>query len=266
MESPAKRRKKNDHKSSPQTIGSLEYFFDKQRQEANNKGNAAARVAGIENGLKADQSPNAEAKLTDEQLARELQEQWNKEDTRAADIDPGRRDETIPRGSCPNGSNGDPKTSREEPDAEDLAASGATQSRNEDPTDISNDKVTKTLSLQSTGTAEDKVSATLPLDESPLKFNPSYYIPDLQKSWRADGGDSSYALLTRCFVLVNATQSRLKIVDIMVNLIRTIIEADPASLLPAVSTLNVIKPRTFANGVLDRSGSQRMQYPLPIFH
>lgn len=44
----------------------------------------------------------------------------------------------------------------------------------------------------------------------------------------------SDALLTRCFVLVSGTSSRIKIVDTLVNCLRVIIEADPDSLLPAV--------------------------------
>ncbi|KAK8034265.1 DNA ligase I [Apiospora rasikravindrae] len=48
------------------------------------------------------------------------------------------------------------------------------------------------------------------------------------------GGDASYALLTRCFILINGTTSRIKIVDTLVNCLRVIIEADPSSLLPAV--------------------------------
>ena len=80
----------------------------------------------------------------------------------------------------------------------------------------------------------DMVSETIPFDESPLVFDPSKYIPQLKESWANDGGDASYALLTRCFVLVNGTQSRIKIVDALVNCIRLLIEADPESLLPMV--------------------------------
>jgi DNA ligase-1 len=67
-----------------------------------------------------------------------------------------------------------------------------------------------------------------------LTFDPAKYIPQLQESWASEGGAASYSLLTRCFVLVNSTQSRIKIVDTLVNCIRLLIEADPSSLLPAV--------------------------------
>ena len=50
-----------------------------------------------------------------------------------------------------------------------------------------------------------------------------------------DEGGATYALLTRCFVLVSGTTSRIKIVDTLVNCLRLLIEGDPDSLLPAVS-------------------------------
>jgi DNA ligase-1 len=90
------------------------------------------------------------------------------------------------------------------------------------------------LGLQSLTSAEDTVTLTIPFDESPLTFQPSNYVPELQMRWAREGGHASYALLTRCFVLVNSTQSRIKIVDTLVNCLRTIIEGDPDSLLPAV--------------------------------
>lgn len=90
------------------------------------------------------------------------------------------------------------------------------------------------LGLQSTASIEDTITQNIPFDQSPFAFNPSDYIPDLQKHWDADGGDASYALLTRCFVLVNATTSRIKTVDTLVNCLRLLIEGDPQSLLPAI--------------------------------
>ncbi len=101
----------------------------------------------------------------------------------------------------------------------------------------SKEQAKNTLSLQSVTTAEDLVSESLPLDESPLAFEPARYIPQLQDRWSAEDGNASYALLIRCFVLVNGTQSRIKIVDTLVNCLRILIEADPSSLLPAVRRL-----------------------------
>lgn len=76
-----------------------------------------------------------------------------------------------------------------------------------------------------------------------MTFDPSRYLPDLKNCWAAHSGEASYSLLTRCFILVNSTQSRIKIVDTLVNFLRTIIEGDPESLLPAVwLATNAISP------------------------
>lgn len=82
--------------------------------------------------------------------------------------------------------------------------------------------------------AEEVASSTIPLDESPLTFEPAKYIPALKDAWAAEGGDASYALLTRCFIIVGGTTKRIKTVDSLVNCVRLLIEADPSSLLPAV--------------------------------
>ena len=67
----------------------------------------------------------------------------------------------------------------------------------------------------------------LPLDESPLIFEPSKYVNQLKQHWSKYDGNASYALLTRCFVLVSGTASRIKIVDTLVNCLRILIEGDP---------------------------------------
>ena len=95
-------------------------------------------------------------------------------------------------------------------------------------------KSSTTLKLQSSGTAEDAVTSSIPLDESPLTFEPAKYIPQLRESWESQNNHASYALLAKCFTLVNGTQSRIKIVDTLVNCVRLLIESDPSSLLPAV--------------------------------
>ncbi|KOS17936.1 DNA ligase 3 [Escovopsis weberi] len=82
--------------------------------------------------------------------------------------------------------------------------------------------------------AEDVVTGMIPLDEPPLTFDPSKYVAQLRENWASESGDASYALLVRCFVLVSATTSRIKIVDTLVNCLRVLIESDPSSLLPAV--------------------------------
>ena len=105
---------------------------------------------------------------------------------------------------------------------------------------VSELKNKSTLSLQSAGSAEDTISSAIPFDESPLTFDPSKYIADLQGHWSKEGGDASYASLTHCFVLVNGTQSRIKIVDTLTNMLRLVIESDPTSLLPTVRPLVII--------------------------
>lgn len=91
-----------------------------------------------------------------------------------------------------------------------------------------------TLSLQSVAASVDSVSESIPFDQSPLVFDPSEHVPKLKEHWASEDGSASYALLTRCFVLVSSTSSRIKIVDTLVNCLRVLIEADPESLLPAV--------------------------------
>lgn len=72
---------------------------------------------------------------------------------------------------------------------------------------------------------------SVPLDSDPLSFNPDDY-KSLADNW--PDGKATYGLLTRAFVLVNATRSRIRIVDTLVNVLRILIRLDPSSLLPAV--------------------------------
>ena len=200
MESPAKRRKKNDSKASPLPNRGLDFFFGKQaanqkKPEVNGTAPTGGKDATIE-------TSDAGEGLTDEELARKLQEEWAQQD--------GQEQASIVNTV---------------PDSE-----PATQ----DKIDGNADGKKNVLGLQSTGSAEDTITLNIPFDQSPLTFDPSQYLPELKKHWAADGGDASYALLTRCFVLVNSTQSRIKIVDTLVNCLRTLIEGDPDSLLPAV--------------------------------
>lgn len=211
MASPAKKRKLNS--DSKQASKGLEYFFAKQKQ------NAPEPIPEKPDEPVA--TPN-EQEQTDEELARKLQAEWDEEAAQA------RR------------SNGDRATSEQEiveqPKAQSTGvetpeAPGTPKSA---PPSAFKQMGKNTLSLQSMADAEESVSATIPLDESPLTFEPAKYIPDLQKAWAAEGGNASYALLTRCFVLVGGTTKRIKTVDTLVNCVRLLVEADPASLLPAV--------------------------------
>lgn len=230
MDSPSKRRKKNDGSSKP--VRKLDFFFAKQNAKA------AAATENAPRAIVESDAPQAvdPSNLTDEEYARRLQEEWNKEAvdvTRVAEqpakeeeqdyADELYREPSPPAKSktsnieAKNGSRSSPATV-----SIPIIASTAPQPKS------------NTLSLQSTAAEEDTITANIPFDQSPLEFEPSKYIPDLKKHWTADGGHATYALLTRCFILVNSTTSRIKIVDTLVNLLRTIIESDPDSLLPAV--------------------------------
>ncbi|PSR88708.1 ATP-dependent DNA ligase [Coniella lustricola] len=208
MASPAKKRRlNNDSKPAPK---GLEYFFAKQRQ----------------NGETDDSTVWKTQELTDEELARKLQAEWNEQATKDGkasvvqlqhDDDNNRIAPVEPSTPCAE--------ANESQDPEKLDAN---------PAAVFGSKGKNTLSLQSMADAEENASTNIPLDESPLTFDPSKYIPDLQKAWAAEGGNASYALLTRCFVIVGGTTKRIATVDALVNCVRLLIEADPSSLLPAV--------------------------------
>ncbi|KAF4775277.1 DNA ligase I [Colletotrichum scovillei] len=223
MPSPSKKRKLNDQSSTGVPSRGLEYFFSKQKQNGTSSPKPTTEPApeAIPNGTgSADQQPE----LTDEELARKLQAEWD------AEVQ-NERAESTP---CPEPAK-DPSSRSNETNGEEPieANSGLKGSLTSSVLPIVTPK-TKTLSLSSVANAEDTVSATIPLDQSPLTFDPSEFVPQLKESWAAEGGHASYAFLTRCFILVSATQSRIKIVDTLVNCIRVLIEADPESLLPAV--------------------------------
>lgn len=198
MSSPAKKRKKNGPDPSPQHIRSIESFFEGQATKQAEKDEKALHSIPDET----DQT------LSDEALARKLQAQWDQEN--------GTINPTTEAPSCaPAG----PALSI--PDDPDLEPSGKVRKKN-------------TLSLQSSSGTEDTISLSIPFDQSPLTFDSTKYAEELQMHWAAEGGDASYALLTRAFVLANATTSRIKIVDTLVNFLRVLIEGDASSVLPAV--------------------------------
>ncbi len=247
MASPSKRRKTNNHKDSHQTVRGLDYFFGIQ--------NPKQRIAvppSDHDGVDADESTNERTigpnqELNDEQLARKLQEEW---DAEARDhvphksqdrLSPSQQHSKIPDDSIRAA---DVPPDSNDPSQEILSSPNCGKDGKATATQEGVGPSTKnTLSLQSAGTAEDAISSAVPFDESPMTFDPSRYLPDLQKHWATHGGEASYGLLTRCFVLVNSTQSRIKIVDTLVNFLRTIIEGDPESLLPAVwLATNAISP------------------------
>ncbi|KAF2868920.1 hypothetical protein BDV95DRAFT_106598 [Massariosphaeria phaeospora] len=239
MGTPAKRRKKNDYSGSSQPVRSLDYFFAKQKDDAA-KGATSTKQTQEEsrrtNTEDVDANPST---LADEELARRLQEEWNRENGHkaATNSDDLYNDPDKPVTQQPieePSTNVAPSFSIpavQETSGPPPAPISATATA---PAPASAPKQRNTLTLQSTAVEEDTDSVNIPFDQSPLDFEPSQYIPDLQKHWASEGGHATYALLTRCFVLINGTTSRIKIVDTLVNLLRTIIEGDAESLLPAV--------------------------------
>lgn len=234
MSSPAKRRKLNSSNVAQPKSRGLDFFFGKQQTKApTEQDNVPASSAGSTR-LGQDEAP-----LTDEQLARQLQEEWNKEDnvapgstqeqTSSAELQARDGIPTIPEGVT-DGQIIDVRNDAQ--DTQDSGHGGVVEAVEENAKVTANS--THTLSLQSATAAEDTITGTIPFDQSPLSFDPAQYTSALQKQWALEGGSATYALLTHCFVLVNATQSRIKIVDTLVNLLRVIIEGDPESLLPAV--------------------------------
>lgn len=233
MESPAKKRKKNDSKPSPLPARSLDFFFGKQTEQAKTaltKDNAPVQTS--------ETREVSDSVLTDEELARQLHEQWAQEDRKSASHEETNGVATQhAHAEDISSAHASGRTPEEDVSASSplsLGAAGVEEEKGKQP---------GVLGLQSTTSAEDTITLTIPFDQSPLTFNPSDYLPQLRTHWAAEGGDASYALLTRCFVLINSTQSRIKIVDTLVNCLRVIIEGDPESLLPAVwLTTNSIGP------------------------
>ncbi|KAI0129155.1 DNA ligase I [Xylariales sp. AK1849] len=216
---PAKKRKLNkDSKQAAIPSRGLEYFFSKQKQNGNNASRAETpnlpEVAAKNN------------ELTDEELARKLQAEWDQEDGAA------RRDSTASQVEDAQ-DNSEIQNTLKAP--LDRISSQSTASLAPAPAPAPAELKGKgTLSLQSVSASVDAISESIPFDESPLTFDPAKYVPHLKEYWVSEDGNASYALLTRCFVLVNSTQSRIKIVDTLVNCLRVLIEGDPESLLPAV--------------------------------
>ncbi|KAJ6093274.1 hypothetical protein N7486_008563 [Penicillium sp. IBT 16267x] len=197
MSSPVKKRKRNGAESSPQKTRGIESFFKGQTKQP----------------MKLD--PDAtEQTLSDEALARKLQAEWNQENNDQP---------SIPNDIQPTTLESESSTAPPIPSI---------------PTDMTPVAATtpkkNTLSLQSSSGTEDTVSLTVPFDQSPQTFDAGKYAAELRPHWASEGGDATYALLTRAFVLANSTTSRIKIVDTLVNFLRVLIEGDPESLLPAV--------------------------------
>ncbi|RYC62898.1 hypothetical protein CHU98_g3322 [Xylaria longipes] len=238
MPSPAKKRKLNsDSKSSLPSRG-LEYFFAKQRDQNGTQSGTGSPLSTENEPVKDAAHPMHDHEMTDEELARKLQAEWDREEAGAT-----AQDATAPDGKKPRASSVLPQNLQLAHD--ELGPDGAPPEPPKPNTAETsrNGKGKGTLSLQSVAASVDTVSESIPFDESPLTFDPGQYVPQLREHWAKDGGNASYALLTRCFVLVSGTSSRIKIVDALVNCLRILIEGDPESLLPAVwLSTNAISP------------------------
>ncbi|KAL9611824.1 MAG: hypothetical protein Q9167_003551 [Letrouitia subvulpina] len=239
MATPTKRRKTNAYKESPVPVKSLDFFFGRQKEEKRPETlgeNHKEQTAQAEYEPQAKDGDRAQI-LTDGEFARKLQSEWDEED-----VD-HRTNQAENIQKAPS-----PVLSPLRSDGKDVDGSHPLAQKNGQIDTVSTRaleplETKNTLSLQSTASAEDAVSSTIPFDESPMTFDPSEYLPKLKSHWAKHDGSASYGLLARCFVLVNSTQSRIKIVDTLMNFLRTIIEGDPESLLPAVwLATNAISP------------------------
>ena len=250
MSTPTKKRKTNHHRVPTQTVGSLDLYFSKREGGQPRQAEDEIPSQSHSNGRLGSPDEKTTAAgtqaLTDEQLARKLQAEWDNQDgaheiTRTSKQDDRTSENYIPCAETPK-DNGELSSKSISPSKSAESTSGANKTI-KDQVRAGIASKSETLSLQSAASAEDALSSRIPFDESPLTFDPSKYVPDLQTHWAAGGGHASYGLLTRCFILVNSTQSRIKIVDTLVNLLRTVIEGDPESLLPTVwLATNAISP------------------------
>ncbi|PYI34175.1 ATP-dependent DNA ligase [Aspergillus indologenus CBS 114.80] len=205
MASPAKKRKRDDLESSAQRNRSIASFFQGQASKQAEKTQQAFQTpAEVE-------TPD-EQTLSDEALARKLQAEWDQEIVAPTSQVDTPTSEPTPAPAPP-------------PPPLDSEATDLKPNTGESK---------GILSLQSSSGTEDTVSLAVPFDQSPITFDAGKYVQELKGHWAAQGGDATYALLTRAFVLANATTSRIKIVDTLVNFLRVLIEGDPSSVLPAV--------------------------------
>ncbi|OBT64105.1 hypothetical protein VE03_06240 [Pseudogymnoascus sp. 23342-1-I1] len=246
MAPPAKRPKlSNSSKSSPAKQRGLDYFFSKQKGGSPAKSSQNQQYA---------QAEDHTTELTDEQLARKLQAQWDEEAAGSSTAAVPQQDDTSSPPTVSEQLNDDVSTTDtdnveqgQDNKVDEVLSTVPVRTNPFMSKDSSSSnlalKAQNNLALQSGVSEEDSISSGIYFDESPLTFDPHKYLPDLRKQWSEHGGNASYALVIRCFVLVNSTQSRIKIVDTLVNLLRTIIEGDPSSLLSTVwLATNAISP------------------------
>lgn len=219
MSTPTKRRKKNDG----QPARGLDYFFGKQAQA--NK----APKKEPDDAVQPEQETEHDV-LSDEALARKLQAEWDQQDREAQAPAPTPSPSKSVTTTTTTAEAAPPEHVKQETEIKEETPTPAPAPVN--PFAALGKR--NTLSLQSATADDDTITYDIPFDQSPLTFDPQKYIPGLKKQWATDSGHATYALLTHCFVMINSTQSRIKIVDTLVNALRVLIEGDPESLLPAV--------------------------------
>lgn len=226
---PSKRRKPN------QTVRSLDFFFEKQRKPASSSpcnDFPDQKSSSISHGPAQNYDSPSSQSTKDEDLARKLQSEWDEEER--AKVTNSYTQETRVREKDSSEKFGDVFLGHENatPLGSPFYSNKISSSSRIEYKQLSSKP--ETLALQSSAAAEDEIASTIPFDESLLTFDTAHYLPSLKEQWLKNGCHATYGLLTRCFVLVNSTQSRIKIVDTLVNFLRIIIEGDPESLLPAV--------------------------------
>ncbi|KAI0516946.1 hypothetical protein F5B22DRAFT_605629 [Xylaria bambusicola] len=236
MPSPAKKRKLNGDAKSGLPSRGLEYFFAKQKGKIGLGPSLGTESEPGENVANAAQ----DQEMTDEELARKLQAEWDQEAVSVPATTLEANASNDKRSKTPEVLSSDTQLETGQVNIDIASSEPPKRDIAESP---SKGKGKGTLSLQSVAASVDTVSESIPFDANPLIFDPNKYIPQLRAHWAKDGGNASYALLTRCFVLVSATSSRIKIVDTLVNCLRILIAEDPDSLLPAVwLSTNAISP------------------------
>lgn len=90
----------------------------------------------------------------------------------------------------------------------------------------------KSLAIRSAAHSENRLLST---DFLPLDIVPTDYDPEAQPS---SAPLAPYSLLTHALVSLSQTRSRIAIINILTNLLRTIISKHPSSLLPSVYLLS----------------------------
>lgn len=151
MDSPSKRRKKNDSKPAQVPHRNLDFFFRKKSSLSPD----ALDGDSLGQDVQVDQDQST---LTDEELARKLQAEWEREDRQNLNIEAG-----TDTASTADNIVGEPHKADE--DAEDFVAEALQPSN--DPKPHQNGNKTSFLSLQSTTSDDDAITLTIPFDESP---------------------------------------------------------------------------------------------------